>query len=94
MILSDSVVRVLDRYKYSNVSLEKTMSELAVALGYVSYKATYSGEYAEDLCKYKWNRITKLALVNKVLDASYLQNVPGGLSMDWSLGNGLTLTWK
>ena len=75
MRLSDSVLEILDKYKYSNLPLEETMQKLTDSLGFYTTVSSKREDFACLLCDYKWNRITKQELSEKVKELNCFQEI-------------------
>lgn len=75
MRLSDSVIDILQKYKYSNLPLEDTMQKLAETAGYYCIISTKREDLAHLLCDYKWNRISRLELSEAIDDLNCFQEI-------------------
>lgn len=87
MALEERIVTILQKYKYSNVPLETTMKSLVVALGYDDYKEIREGDFAQNMCLYKWNRLTKEELIYKVKNSDYLYRRPTNTPLTFDYGS-------
>jgi hypothetical protein len=78
MELTENVCRILKKYKYENAPLEGTMTLLAEEAGYTKYKTSLEDDLAQLLCNYKWNRLTKVALISKINELDCFTSIVTG----------------